>query len=126
MESTTSVPTNEECHALWTRMDNGNGILSLAELDKGVIELWPNLNHKPAIMRAYKAADRNGDGFIKKNEFCFFLKFIHYYNDLWKLFDQLDESGDRRHAACRNVRTDYIIVSDEYLLQSYLDRHMGH
>jgi hypothetical protein len=32
--------------------------LSLAEIDKAVIELYPHLaKDKPAIMRAYKAAD---------------------------------------------------------------------
>jgi Ca2+-binding EF-hand superfamily protein len=95
--STTPVPTNEECAELWTRLDyNGNGMLSLAELDKGVIELWPDLNHKPAIMRAYKATDVNGDGFIRKNEFRFFLKFIHFYNELWTQFATTDVDNDRR------------------------------
>lgn len=94
---TTTVLSNEECLELWERLDyNGNGILSLAELDKGVIELWPSLNHKPAIMRAYKAADKNDDGFIRKSEFSFFLRYVHYYNDLWTKFEGLDEDGDRR------------------------------
>jgi Ca2+-binding EF-hand superfamily protein len=91
------VPSQEECHRIFTKIDyNGNNILSLAELDKAVIETWPAYDNKPAIMRAYKAADKNGDGFIKKNEFRFFLKFIHYYNKLWKDFAAIDEDGDRR------------------------------
>jgi hypothetical protein len=38
----------------------GNGGLSLAEIDKAVLELYPTFNNKPALMRAYKAADRSG------------------------------------------------------------------
>ena len=45
--------------------NNGNGGLSLAEIDKAVVQLYPGYDHKPALMRAYKAADRNGDGFVR-------------------------------------------------------------
>ena len=34
---------------------NGNGVCSLAEIDKWVVERWPVLNNKPALMRAYHA-----------------------------------------------------------------------
>jgi Ca2+-binding EF-hand superfamily protein len=67
------VPSQEECHRLFTKIDyNGNNILSLAELDKAVIETWPAFDNKPAIMRAYKSADKNGDGFIKRMNFASF------------------------------------------------------
>ena len=49
---------------------------SLAELDKMVIELWPRFNNKPALMRAYKAADKNGTGFVSKKEFMVRTPFI--------------------------------------------------
>jgi EF-hand domain pair len=78
-------------------------MLSLAELDKAVMDLWPELNHKPAIMRAYKAADQQqhasgegGDGFIQKKEFRFFLTFVHFYNELWTRFSSADADADRR------------------------------
>lgn len=46
--------------SLWHRIDfNGNNIVSLAEIDKLVVEEFPVLNHKPALMRAYKAAIRS-------------------------------------------------------------------
>ena len=51
--------------AAFKKMDNnGNGLLSLAEIDKAVLHLYPSFNHKPALMRAYKSADKSGDGFI--------------------------------------------------------------
>ena len=33
---------------------NGNGGLSLAEIDKGVAADYPEYDHKPALMRAYR------------------------------------------------------------------------
>jgi Ca2+-binding EF-hand superfamily protein len=64
------VEQKAERARLFARMDvNGNGYLSLAEIDKGVFELFPRFNCKPALMRAYKAADTSGDGLISPLEF---------------------------------------------------------
>ena len=91
------VPKKQQCMELFQRMDpNGNGMLSLAELDKGVVELWPHFNNKPAIMRAYHAADASGEGFVTRKEFEFFLRYLTYYNNLWADFDAIDTSDDRR------------------------------
>ena len=60
------APTKAEREALFKRMDyNGNGALSLAEIDKAVLELYPGFDNKPALMRAYKAADVSADGFVR-------------------------------------------------------------
>jgi hypothetical protein len=46
---------------LFNQFDNGNGHLSLAELDRAIIHFYPQLGtNKQAIMRAYKAADASG------------------------------------------------------------------
>jgi Ca2+-binding EF-hand superfamily protein len=83
--------------ALFDSLDpNGNGMLSLAELDKGIVTSYPQFNNKPAIMAAYKASDRNGDGLIRRSEFGYFLRFIKYYNNLWHVFEGIDADGDRR------------------------------
>ena len=90
-------PSKEQRDQLFDRFDyNGNGALSLAEIDKAVIELWPQFNHKPALMRAYRAADVNGDGFIKRREFRLLLKYVVYFNELWHKFDELDANHDHR------------------------------
>jgi Ca2+-binding EF-hand superfamily protein len=92
-----TIPSDADADKLFQRVDfNGNGMLSLAELDKAVIELWPELNHKPAIMRAYKAADRNDSGFISKTEFRLFLRFLAEYNNLFAKFQAADTSHDGR------------------------------
>jgi len=91
------MPSKEEREGLFDRIDyNGNGALSLAEIDKAVLELWPHFNHKAALMRAYKAADVNGDGYIKRREFRLLLKYVIYFNDLWHRFDEIDVNHDHR------------------------------
>jgi len=84
---------------LWKRADfNGNGIASLAEIDKMVGENYPLLNHKPALMRAYKAAckTRERDEFVQKKEFKTLLANIFYFNKIWWVFEHSDSDGDRR------------------------------
>merc|ERR1711970_667459 len=59
---------------LWHHIDfNGNNIVSLAEIDKLAVEKYPLLNHKPALMRAYKATikspNADGDDWVDKKEF---------------------------------------------------------
>ena len=71
---------------LWNRMDvNGNGYLSLAEVDKGLRDVLVSdqlFDAKPAIMRAFQHAkdyspSKNkggyGDDYIEKKEFRVFL-----------------------------------------------------
>ena len=75
---------------------NGNGSLSLVEIDKAIVELWPQFDHKKAVLRAYKAADRNGDGFIRRREFRLLLEYIIYFNRLWDAFESIDANHDQR------------------------------
>lgn len=92
-----TLPGREERNALFDRFDaNGNGGLSLAEIDKAVLELWPQYDHKRALMRAYQAADTNKDGFIKRREFRALLKYIVYFNGLWDTFEAIDANHDHR------------------------------
>eukprot|EP01052_Picozoa_sp_SAG31_P041413 SAG31_NODE_6272_length_2093_cov_4.616349_2_plen_340_part_01 len=89
--------TKADIDSIFHRMDvNGNGGLSLAEIDKAIVELYPGYNHKPALMRAYKAADTDGNGFVTRREFKKLLHFLEYFNDLWGEFEQIDTDGDRR------------------------------
>ena len=97
------MPDAGQRRALFRRMDyNSNGGLSLAEIDKAVIELWPHFNHKPALIRAYKAADSNGDGYIKRGEFKKLLHFIGYFTDLWDTFEGMDMEGGRQGSSFRS------------------------
>merc|ERR1712050_337082 len=84
---------------LWHRIDfNGNNIVSLAEIDKLAVEAYPLLNHKPALMRAYKATIKAGDGddWVEKKEFKMLLGNLFYFNKIFWLFDNADGDNDRR------------------------------
>ena len=89
--------TKRERDAIFRRMDvNGNGALSLAEIDKAVVEVWPKLNHKKPMMRAYMAADISGDHLIGRREFGLLLKNLVFFNNLWAKFEEIDKNHDKR------------------------------
>ncbi|RIB22889.1 hypothetical protein C2G38_2074361 [Gigaspora rosea] len=76
---------------------NGNGILSLAEIDKAAIELCPQFaDEKPVLLRAYKAADASKDGFIQLKEFDRLIDLLYYYDEVYHIFQQLDKNKDKR------------------------------
>lgn len=93
--------------------ENASGKLSLAELDKGVVTLFPEWNNKPAIMAAYKAADVSGNGFVEHKEFGYFLRYLVYYNNLWSLFESIDSDADRRI-----TRNEFVAAADKLDLPS--------
>jgi len=90
--------------ALFARWDpNGNGVLSLAEVDKGIEELLGSMVPKPAIHRAFYAARRiappvadHSDDFIDFNEFRLFNVYLRHYLELWHWFAAMDADADRR------------------------------
>jgi Ca2+-binding EF-hand superfamily protein len=107
-----TVPVDKEsCDALFDRMDSGDG-LSLVEIDKAITELYPSYDHKPALMRAYKAADRSEGGFIQRAEFRRVLHYLVFFHNMWHKFEEIDPDGDRRldlaefASGCRNVGID--------------------
>ena len=92
-----AMPTAADRERAFDRMDgNSNGLLSLAEIDKAVIEIWPEFNHKQVLMRAYKAADVNQNGLISRDEFPLLLKYLVYFDNLWEKFAAIDKDGDHQ------------------------------
>jgi len=90
---------NKKLKDVWGHLDfNGNNIVSLAEIDKMCVELYPLLNHKPALMRAYKATIKTGndDDWVQKKEFKTLLGNLIYFNKMFWLFDNADGDKDRR------------------------------
>lgn len=90
---------NKGVAKLWKRLDfNGNNLVSLAEIDKWVVENYPLLNHKPALIRAQQATLEEGGGeeYIHKKDFKRLLANLFYFNKLFWLFDQTDGDHDRR------------------------------
>ncbi|KAL5250048.1 hypothetical protein ACHWQZ_G015950 [Mnemiopsis leidyi] len=86
--------------------DNGNGILSLAEVDKAVrdvLRIDEIFNAKPAIIRAFQIAKNStkskyesGDDYIELREFRFFLLSLRQYFEYWVAFCRTDVDGDRK------------------------------
>lgn len=118
---TMGIPLKKARDILYHAMDhNGNGGLSLAEIDKAVVSglvgralasddetADESYDHKPALIRAYKAADRSADGFIRRSEFRRLLQYMVYFNNLWHKFSDIDTDHGRRldfgqfKSACR-------------------------
>ena len=91
----------------WNQLDiNGNGLLSLAEIDKGmqdVIKLPALFDTKPVMMRAFQAAkdkvqskSEHGADYVEKKEYRYLLKYLRQYFEYWVAFDRVDTDGDRR------------------------------
>jgi Ca2+-binding EF-hand superfamily protein len=100
----------EKLKKLWDRIDfNNNQMVSLAEIDKMVVELadspgedqaiWASFDNKPALMRAYKRTtlkDGDGDSWVERREFVPLLRNLFFFNKLWRIFDDFDVEDDRR------------------------------
>ena len=83
---------------LWSTLDNnGNGIVSLAEIDAFAVYTYPLLNKKPALMRAYKkTVEHDADEFVHKNEFRNLIENLFYFNRIYYVFQELDVDNDKR------------------------------
>ncbi|KAL3686935.1 hypothetical protein R1sor_013244 [Riccia sorocarpa] len=85
---------------------NGNGYLSLSEVDKGirdVLGLEELFEAKPAIIRAFNAAksagkskSKLGDDFVERSEFRLILLYLRQYFELFEMFETVDTSNDRK------------------------------
>jgi Ca2+-binding EF-hand superfamily protein len=101
-EITALMSDKHKLKALWSRMDfNGNNIVSLAEIDKLIVELYPLLDNKPSLMRAYKqvtgdAPEEMKDAFVHQVQFPALLRSIFYFNRVQVVFQAIDAGEDRR------------------------------
>lgn len=92
--------SKDKLKQIWRRIDyNGNNLVSLAEIDKWVVENHPLLNHKPALMRCYKntlvdSKKGSKDGFIRKPDFKRMMTNLFYYNKLYWVFAEANEGDD--------------------------------
>ncbi len=90
---------------LWNAMDmNGNGFLSLAEFDRGVLEVLnlPDIfKQKKVLIRAFTKAKNKIKGKAKQSgdyvewlEFRYILIYIRQYVEYYAMFCRLDTSDD--------------------------------
>jgi Ca2+-binding EF-hand superfamily protein len=90
-----------QLHSMWQHLDgNGNGNVSLAEIDLFVKSKWPLLNHAPALMRAFKATTHTtvvtSATCIRESHLPALLKNLFFFNKLNSVFDLIDSDGDHR------------------------------
>jgi Ca2+-binding EF-hand superfamily protein len=92
---------------LWRRIDNnGNGYLSLAEVDKGIRDdchLDKLFNAKPVLMRAFTAAKNKGkakskysDDYVEFHEFRYLLIYLRQYAEYFVMFNRIDQGNDKK------------------------------
>ncbi|CAF1043604.1 unnamed protein product [Adineta steineri] len=117
--------SKEEIKKLFKSFDNGNGHLSLAEIDRAVTHYYPDLGtNKKAIMRAYKAADNGGNGFIELKEFAKLIEVLGYYDDLSKKFAQLDKDGDHR-ISFTEFKKGFSLLNQDHLDDQHLKKEFN-
>ena len=92
-----TVPSKEEITDTFSILDyNGNGLVSLAEIDKFIVERYPSYDNKPVLIRSMKAADVDSDGYITRDEYGLLFQYIYQYDKYWHHFETIDKDGDRR------------------------------
>ncbi|CAF1169894.1 unnamed protein product [Adineta steineri] len=105
--------SKEQVKKLFQDFDNGNGILSLAEVDRAIIHWHPELGtNRQAMLRAFKAADTNNSGFVELKEFRHLINLLYFYNKLSTLFGQLDTNHDKRISFSEFVKG-HELIGDE-------------
>lgn len=91
----------------WNQIDvNGNGYLSLAEVDKAMkdtIQLPVLFDLKPVVLRAFQAAkdiapakSKKDDDYIQKVEYRMLLGYLRQYYEYWLAFSRIDTDSDKR------------------------------
>ena len=92
---------------LWRSIDvNGNGYLSLAEVDKGLIDncnLDSLFHSKPVIIRAFNAAKDKGksrskysEDYVEWHEFRYLLIYLRQYAEYFVMFNRIDSGDDKK------------------------------
>lgn len=127
------VADKTETDKLWSSLDfNGNGIVSLAEIDRWVVQQFPLLNHKPALMRAYKKTCQEGDAdeWVERFEFEALLVNLFYFNKVFQTFEEIDKNHDHRLSVSELTSGIAMLhlsppVSDAKALFKELDRNHG-
>ena len=107
---TKSAEDGEKRKELFDQFDpNGNGYLSLAEIDKGAREVLTldrlTDDLAPILMRAYTqakdagkrhGANNDNTDYVERAEFRLLLCYIYDFFEMWIAFDEIDTSDDRR------------------------------
>ena len=78
---------------------SGDELLSLADVDKAIDELFPSFSARPcpALRRAaYAASHQSAADVVRRTEFSRLMECLVYFNNIWHKFEKIDSDGDRR------------------------------
>ena len=92
---------------LWLSMDvNGNKIMSLAEIDKGLrdnVAIDSLFDSKPVIIRAFNAAKDKGkrvskysEDYVEWCEFRYLLIYLRQYAEYFVMFNRIDTEDNKK------------------------------
>ncbi len=127
---------------IWGGIDiNGNGYVSLAEVDKGlrdILQLDSIFNCKRAIMRAFQASknavhtkSKHGADYIERCEFRLLLQYLRQYFEYYQAFARIDTGDDNRinveefKAAHKMIETWVGKIADPVAEFSKIDKNGG-
>ena len=93
-----AVTSDEEIQVIFDEIDqNQDGLLSLPEVEKAMIQRKTEFDLKPTIvLRAFQKTDTDSDGKITREEFFQFIRLISYFKNLSNVFDAMDTDRNRR------------------------------
>lgn len=108
------VPKDEDIQAIFEEVDgNGDGSLSMKEVEKAIIRRQEQFNLAPTIvMRAFQKADSDGDNAISRDEFFQFVRCINYFQNLLSIFEEMDKDGNRRLSREEFIQAAHILDVD--------------
>ena len=127
---------------LWKTVDfNGNGFVSLAELDKALNESLHNtdlFDSKPVIIRAHQAARNkvktkslHGPHYVERCEFRLVLLYLRQYFEYFEAFSRVDKNSDERISLIEFVSAQEVIerwvgpIDDMEATFAYIDTNGG-
>eukprot|EP01064_Diplonema_japonicum_P037058 TRINITY_DN8584_c0_g3_i2.p1 TRINITY_DN8584_c0_g3~~TRINITY_DN8584_c0_g3_i2.p1 ORF type:complete len:186 (+),score=81.64 TRINITY_DN8584_c0_g3_i2:43-600(+) len=107
LPSSRSAKDKQKRRQIFNGMDmNGNGYLSLAEVDKGVRDVLKAddlFDCKPAMLRAFNAVKDtapshtpHSDDYVTRSEFRLLMVSLRQMFELWQMFEMIDTGDDRR------------------------------
>ena len=89
-----ALPSRTDQYSLLRRFDgSGSGLLSLLQVERAVSDLWPTFDNKPVLLKAFMATDESGSGAIGRRSFRKLLKYLVYFQDVWRDFEQMEQKS---------------------------------
>lgn len=84
----TTFPKRETREQIFQRLDtNGNGRISVSEVDDAVDDLWPSFAHTGSIIYAFRACDADGNGVLTRREFATMVRSLAYFAQLHEVWN---------------------------------------